>query len=421
MKQSVVMISSTMLDLPDHRRKAMDACLSLDLLPKMMEHLPAIDEDVISASLSLVDEADIYLGIFAHRYGYVPAGHKKSITQMEYERAVKRGIPRLIFLMDKSNPVLPDNVDKGQKAVQLEELKRRLSTERVVGFFDSPDALQARIISGLRKVLHKPRPQVAKLREPFDSIQRSEVSIGYSNFLHTKITARGFLELRTLANPYTRFVDPTDIVELGFQPMPFGCLWLPSRQYLMNPPNEFTSISAICTVNPIATAITVREKFAADNALRAIPSRMLKEDKKRILKLMSTMLRDCFFVTVAIPALLLKVVRSNPKVAYQVICDLFLLPWLELHQRLGYDRFNLRIVRQLSDKDGDDLVRKLIKSIVRAAYPKRGTWSVEFAEDDFWLAIGRLTRLTAWAANALYNRNDSRWVELMVHPRAEID
>src|ERR1044071_4179049 len=100
--QPKVMISSTALDLPLHRKEVMDACLRQGMFPKMMEHLPASDAEAISASLALVDDADIYVGVFAHRYGYVPKENNPqqiSITEMEYNRAVERGISRLIFLI----------------------------------------------------------------------------------------------------------------------------------------------------------------------------------------------------------------------------------------------------------------------------------------------------------------------------------
>jgi hypothetical protein len=88
-----VMISSTALDLPDHRKEVQDACLRQGMLPVMMEHLPATDADAIAESLRLVDEADIYLSIFAYRYGYIPKGQSISITEMEYNRAIERGFP----------------------------------------------------------------------------------------------------------------------------------------------------------------------------------------------------------------------------------------------------------------------------------------------------------------------------------------
>ncbi|MGA2854374.1 MAG: DUF4062 domain-containing protein, partial [Verrucomicrobiota bacterium] len=93
----VAMISSTVRDLPEHREKVRDACIRQRVMPSMMEYWPALDADGITASLKKVDDAEIYIGVFAHRYGYIPKGQDASITEMEYDRAVKRGIPRLIF------------------------------------------------------------------------------------------------------------------------------------------------------------------------------------------------------------------------------------------------------------------------------------------------------------------------------------
>src|SRR5919108_6095848 len=96
-----VMISSTARDLPEHREEVRDACLRQGMFPVMMEHLPASDAEAIAASLAMVDQAEIYLGIFAHRYGYIPKGYDISITEMEYNRAIQRGTSRLIFIIDK--------------------------------------------------------------------------------------------------------------------------------------------------------------------------------------------------------------------------------------------------------------------------------------------------------------------------------
>src|SRR5437588_7470106 len=144
-----VMISSTARDLPEHRKEVMDACLRQGMFPSMMEHLPASDSEAIAASLKMVDEADIYLGVFAHRYGYVPKGYDISITEMEYNRAVERGIPRLIFLMHKKHPLTAEDFETGEGAVKIETLKTRLKKERVVNFFKSPAELQAQVINSL--------------------------------------------------------------------------------------------------------------------------------------------------------------------------------------------------------------------------------------------------------------------------------
>ena len=135
----------------------MAACLTLDIFPKMMEHLPASDDDAISESMALVDEAQIYLGIFARRYGYVPEGHEISITEMEYRRAVDRGIPRLIFLSDKQHQYTEDDFDTGPLAEQLQRLRSELEQEKVVAYFHNADSLRAKVSEALALQVAKSR------------------------------------------------------------------------------------------------------------------------------------------------------------------------------------------------------------------------------------------------------------------------
>jgi tetratricopeptide (TPR) repeat protein len=144
------MISSTARDLPEHREKVMRACLRLKTLhPDMMELLSATDANAAEVSLKMVEEADIYLGIFGFRYGYVPPGFDISVTEMEYNRAVERGIPRLIFLMHDEHPLKATDVETGAGAEKLKKLKERIQTDRVAGFFKSPDELLALVIQTL--------------------------------------------------------------------------------------------------------------------------------------------------------------------------------------------------------------------------------------------------------------------------------
>lgn len=156
------MLSSTSLDLPRYREAARDACLAASVFPRMMEHLPASDADAVRVSLAMVDEADVYVGILAHRYGYVPAGTEISITQMEYERARERGIPRLMFLIHEDTPVLARDVETGPGGEQLRRFKESVGADRVVHFFRSEDDLRA----GLIQALHGLRPTAPAAPQP---------------------------------------------------------------------------------------------------------------------------------------------------------------------------------------------------------------------------------------------------------------
>jgi hypothetical protein len=136
-ERRLVMISSTARDLPEHRAVVLEACWRQGFFPVMMEHLPASDDDAIAVSLRMVDDSQIYIGVLAHRYGYVPKGHDISITEMEYNRAGERGIPRLMFAIDKDHPIRIEDVEMGQGGEKLKALKDRVLAEKVVRFFKS--------------------------------------------------------------------------------------------------------------------------------------------------------------------------------------------------------------------------------------------------------------------------------------------
>src|SRR5882672_4961274 len=137
------MISSTARDLPEHRGEIRLGCESAGFEPLVMEHLPALDADAIKASLHMVNEAHVYVGVFAYRYGYVPDGYGISITEMEYNRAVELKKPRLIFFIHEDHPITKKDIESGSGELKLQDLKDRLSKERVVTFFRSPKDLRA--------------------------------------------------------------------------------------------------------------------------------------------------------------------------------------------------------------------------------------------------------------------------------------
>ena len=143
------MISSTALDLPEHRQGLRDACERAGFEPHMMEKLPALDADAIEASLQMVDEADVYVGVFAYRYGHVPKGHDISITEMEYNRAVELKKPRLIFFIDEAHPITGKDVETGAGAIKLQALKDRIGQQRVAAFFKSPGDLKGDVVAAL--------------------------------------------------------------------------------------------------------------------------------------------------------------------------------------------------------------------------------------------------------------------------------
>ncbi len=155
-----VMISSTALDLPEHRRETLNACLRAGMLPLAMEAMPASDADALAESVRLVDDADIYVGILGHRYGHVPKGQDKSITHLEYERAIGRSIPVLMFLIHREHQLTIDDIET-ERAEELRRLKEEIGEERVVAYFKSPEDLRGHVLHALdeQRTAREGRPQ----------------------------------------------------------------------------------------------------------------------------------------------------------------------------------------------------------------------------------------------------------------------
>lgn len=153
-----VMISSTSFDLPNHRKAVVDAVLRAGCFPLAMEHGTATSgSDAIQFSLDMVDQADVHVGIFGHRYGFVPDDpganpHGWSVTEHEYRRAVERRIPVLDYLMHDDHPITKKDVDQDpSKVAKLEALKDELR-KGICGFFSSAQDLHSHVIQGLSAV-----------------------------------------------------------------------------------------------------------------------------------------------------------------------------------------------------------------------------------------------------------------------------
>jgi hypothetical protein len=73
-----VMISSTARDLPEHRKQILEACLRQGMFPLRMEDLPANSDEAAAASLKMVEDAGVFVGVIAHRYGYVPKANNQT-------------------------------------------------------------------------------------------------------------------------------------------------------------------------------------------------------------------------------------------------------------------------------------------------------------------------------------------------------
>jgi hypothetical protein len=95
--QPKIFISSTIVDLPNERTAALKAVEKVGGFPVMSEYtMEAESKDSVTACLDKVSNSDIYVLILGGRYGWQPED-KESITELEYQMALSRKIPILVY------------------------------------------------------------------------------------------------------------------------------------------------------------------------------------------------------------------------------------------------------------------------------------------------------------------------------------
>lgn len=145
-----VFISSTGKDLVEYRKAAIETCLRLGFEPVAMEQFEAMGLGATAGSLKKLEECDLYVGIFAHRYGYIEDGHDRSVTEMEYDHAAtgSHKIERLCFLLDPEHPWPPIHIDYANYA-RLAAFKEKIEKEVIRARFTTVDSFASALTQAL--------------------------------------------------------------------------------------------------------------------------------------------------------------------------------------------------------------------------------------------------------------------------------
>jgi len=155
-RRFIVFISSTSKDLAEHRRVVHEQCKEYGCDVNAMEEFGARDRTSVEISLKQIESCDVFVGIYARRYGYVPPGSENFITEMEYDEARRLNKPRLVFVVKpefKGHPLLEEfcDITDPQIGGRFDAFLTRVGQERVWDTFTSPDDLAGRVLGGISK------------------------------------------------------------------------------------------------------------------------------------------------------------------------------------------------------------------------------------------------------------------------------
>jgi tetratricopeptide (TPR) repeat protein len=153
-----VFLSSTDIDLHEHRTAVIGAILRMQQFPIDMRYFNAQATGTSNSnSVERVGEADVVILLIAWRYGSVQSNDGLSITHEEYREAVRLGKPILAFLADKATETMdraedlfplakrdPDHAD--QMHAFRQEVK---NSGRIVDTFDTPADLGMKVAAAI--------------------------------------------------------------------------------------------------------------------------------------------------------------------------------------------------------------------------------------------------------------------------------
>lgn len=164
---ATIYLSSTYEDLKDQRRLVYEALRKAGHQIIAMEDYVATDQRPVEKCLQDIEKADIYIGLFAFRYGYVPpASHNNpnglSITELEFRHAERLKKPILVFIATEAAGISLNFVDaytgEGAKGESITALRNYLRTEKIATPFTDTPQLATWVLLALTKHLERPNP-----------------------------------------------------------------------------------------------------------------------------------------------------------------------------------------------------------------------------------------------------------------------
>jgi hypothetical protein len=155
-----IYISSTYKDLQDCRERVYHTLRQLGHDVIAMEDYVAAASRPLDQCLADVAGCDYYIGIFAWRYGFIPEGQTRSITELEYAEASRLEKRRLIFLMKDDAPRMIDQIDEDRRAIK--GFRDRLRLERMISEFATADQLAALVSVAINRKIEPSPVDTAK-------------------------------------------------------------------------------------------------------------------------------------------------------------------------------------------------------------------------------------------------------------------
>ena len=159
-KKYQVFVSSTYTDLIEERKKVIDVLLSTSkCIPVGMELFHAEDDEQFNVIKKIIDMCDYYILIIGNRYGTINSKTDLSFTEMEYDYAVSKNIPVLVFALDESVSMKSEYSENKISSAKLILFKEKAMKNRLASIWNDINMLGEKVaISILNAIQEYDRP-----------------------------------------------------------------------------------------------------------------------------------------------------------------------------------------------------------------------------------------------------------------------
>lgn len=141
-----VFISSTYDDLREEREHVSWEILKMRHIPAGMESFTAKDERGWKTIARTIDDSDYYLLILAGRYGSIDPAWDKSWTHYEYEYALSKKIPILVFVRDL-DAISGNKLDVDRSRIEI--FRTLVKSARLCSFWKQKEELAKAVSTAL--------------------------------------------------------------------------------------------------------------------------------------------------------------------------------------------------------------------------------------------------------------------------------
>ncbi len=159
-----IYLSSTFEDLKDFRQAVLEGLRRSEYHVLNMENYVAGAQRPVEKCLNDVAKADLYIGLFAFRYGYIPPTQHQnpqglSITELEYRKAQELQKPYLVFVAKEDAGIPLTLVDactgENDKGEKINAFRKELLTETLVSQFSHPQQLAMLVLAAVKTQLEQ--------------------------------------------------------------------------------------------------------------------------------------------------------------------------------------------------------------------------------------------------------------------------